>query len=128
MGQKSWEFYQQPETGGTIAYPLWWVCGMATAVQAPGGWHTPLVHAHTLWAVPFNQIRAVTVNKMMITITTAGGAGARCRLGIYQNVADSNSKPGALLVDAGELDITTTGIKTLTLGTPTNLLIDNRYW
>ncbi len=24
---KSWEFYQQPDAGDGIPYPLWWICG-----------------------------------------------------------------------------------------------------
>lgn len=31
--------------------------------------------ASTLYAVPFNQIRAVTVSKMLIFLTQLGGAG-----------------------------------------------------
>lgn len=128
MGQKSWEFYQQREAGGDVAYPLWWICGLANAV-APTAFAHRVLKANTLYAVPFNQIRAVTVDKMAISLDMAAPQGGKGRLGIYRNVADGNSKPGQLLVDGGEIDLTgpAPGFRQVT-GLNQNLAIDIRYW
>lgn len=128
MGQQSWEHYQQPETGPGIAYPLWWICGLSTTEGdlVP----TATLAGNTLYAIPFDQIRLVTVSKMIISLSTQGGADAKCRLGIYVNAADNNNKPSELIVDAGELDISNTsalGARQIT-GLNTILPTDTRYW
>jgi hypothetical protein len=122
---QSWEFYQQPETGTGIPYALWWICGLNGTAGLEIG---ILAGVNELAAVPFDQMRAVTVSKMSIAVTTAGGAGAKIRLGIYQNAGNANNKPAALLIDGGELDVTTTGIKTLTIAGGQNLTDNTRYW
>lgn len=58
-------------------------------------------------------------------VTTPGGTGSVVRMGVYAD--DGTGYPGALLVDAGTVDTTTTGVKTLTLGTALSLAA-GRYW
>jgi hypothetical protein len=72
-------------------------------------------------------MRAVTVSQMGILLVGAGASGARVRIGIYQNASNTNNLPAALIVDAGELDITSTGAKIIT-GLSVNLATDTRYW
>lgn len=69
MGQESWEFYQQPETGGGIAYPLWWICGLSTTL-GPTAISVVTLAGNTLYAIPFDQLRTVTVSKTVITLET----------------------------------------------------------
>jgi hypothetical protein len=45
-------------------------------------------------------------------VTTPGGAGSVTRLGIY---GDNNGVPGDLILDAGTVDTTTTGVKQLAI-------------
>lgn len=57
-----------------------------------------------------------TITDVAVEVTVAGSAGAVIRIGVYAD--DGNNGPSTLLVDAGTVDATTTGVKTLTLATP----------
>jgi hypothetical protein len=58
--------------------------------------------------------RPTAVDQIRAQVTTAGAAGAVVRLGIYrQNPA--TGLPGTLLLDAGTVDATTTGVKTISV-------------
>lgn len=59
--------------------------------------------------VPFVVDESATFDRVAVEVTAAGTAGAVVRLGIYG--ADADSMPGSLLVDAGTVDATTTGLK-----------------
>lgn len=129
---QSWEYYQQQETGGGVTYPLWWICGLATSANGTAsGSISATLQANTLYAIPFDQMRAVTVSKMMINLTTmAGGAGAKCRLGIYKNTSNTNNVPSTLILDAGDVDIATPAPPAIVTigGLNTALATDTRYW
>lgn len=56
------------------------------------------------------QTRGVTIDQIWCQVQTAGSAGALVRLGLY---ADAGGKPGALLLDAGTVDATVAGVKTI---------------
>lgn len=53
-----------------------------------------------------------TVTALAIDVSTAAGAGATARIGIYP--ADASWQPGSLSVDAGTVAIDSTGIKSVT--------------
>jgi hypothetical protein len=89
---QSWEFYQQPY-GGT-KYPLYWIAG-ANSAAAPNTTSGVQVKNNQLWLIPFNQMRAVTVDKIGIDLRMKGAAGAKVRLGIYQNNASDDNYPVA---------------------------------
>lgn len=55
---------------------------------------------------------ATTFDRIGCTVTAAGTAGAVVRLGIY---GASGGMPQALVLDAGTVDATTTGAKTITI-------------
>ncbi len=73
MGLKSWEYYEQPETGPDIPYQLWWLCACANAYVYNAATELQLGN-NVLIAIPFNQIRAGTVAKMAVEVTQAGDA------------------------------------------------------
>jgi hypothetical protein len=54
----------------------------------------------------------ITVDRIAVNIQAAGSAGAVVRLGIYES---NNGVPGALVLDAGTVDATSTGTKTITI-------------
>jgi hypothetical protein len=54
----------------------------------------------------------ITVDRIAVDIQAAGWAGAVVRLGIYES---DNGFPGALILDAGTVDATSTGTKTITI-------------
>lgn len=80
---------------------------------------------------PIHLPKAGTITDMAVEITTAGAVGSVVRLGVY--IDDGNGAPGELLLDAGTVDSTTIGVKTLALdgqsGRPSPLWVPaGRYW
>jgi hypothetical protein len=55
---------------------------------------------------------SITINRLGIYVLSASAAGTKCRLGIYN--ATAGFRPNALLLDAGEVAINSTGQKTIT--------------
>lgn len=72
-------------------------------------------------AVPFDVANTITIDRIGIEITTAFAA-AVYRLGIRN---DDGGYPGALLLDAGTIDASTTGFKEITIS---QLLSAGKYW
>jgi len=68
----------------------------------------------TVRAVPFYMPgKPNLVYRISAKVITAGAGGESVRLGIYAN--DGNVKPTHLLLDAGEIDVSTTGMKTIAI-------------
>ena len=59
--------------------------------------------ADTLYAIPLLIARALTIDTLLIEVTSAGAGGTKARLGIYNN--GTNLYPGTLLVDVGLVDV-----------------------
>ncbi len=69
--------------------------------------------ANTLYGSPFLAARDITVDRILLNVTTAA-AGKSIRMGIYK--ADgTNLYPGSLLLDAGTVATDTTGVKLITI-------------
>ncbi|MFF1574131.1 hypothetical protein ACFVWR_15420 [Leifsonia sp. NPDC058292] len=77
----------------------------------------------TLRAIPFHISIAAAFNEISIEVTTAA-ASTNVRLGIYANDTTRDC-PGALIVDAGTVAATTTGVKALTIN---QTLQPGLYW
>jgi hypothetical protein len=58
-------------------------------------------------------MRAATLSQMSVNLQNGGGMGAKLRLGISKNNASNDNYPAGLLKDAGELDVTTAGLKAI---------------
>ena len=67
--------------------------------------------ASTLYAIYFLAARNMTVDRIACEVSAQ--AGQKIRMGIYQN--GTNLAPGALLLDAGEITLSATGIQALTI-------------
>jgi hypothetical protein len=78
-------------------------------------------NANILRAVPLYLAESVTFDRIQIEVTTLG-ASSLVRLGIYN---DNGGRPGALNVELGTVDSTSTGIKTLTISVT---LAAGVYW
>lgn len=75
-------------------------------------------------AIPLWVPRSLSVDRIGIeVVTTPGSVGALIRLGIYSD--DGNGFPGAVLLDAGTVDPTSTGVKELTIN---QALTPGLYW
>lgn len=73
--------------------------------------------------IPLPIADRTAVDRIACEVTSAGTTGAVVRLGIYEDNGENN--PGALLVDAGTVDATTTGVKELTIS---QTLEPGLYW
>lgn len=67
--------------------------------------------ADRVYSHPIIVVRDITIDRMAIQVS-AGAAGS-VRLGIYND--GNNLHPGSLLLDAGTIDVSTTGMKELSL-------------
>ena len=73
---------------------------------------TPALGADTLYGIPIYVPRTMTFDRIAIHVTT-GAVSSNIRLGIHK--LGTNLYPGVLVLDAGEVDSATTGVKTITI-------------
>lgn len=77
-------------------------------------------------AMPFfNDVSTASTDTIAFNVGTAGAAGEDARVGIYTD--DGDIRPDTLLVDAGTVDISTGGMKSVTF-TSTALSANTWYW
>ena len=97
-----------------------------------GAWYGPTSYYEASGgAVTNNRLRGcyfpvttdVTIDRIGISVNTAGAAGSVIRLGIYRD--DGAIGPDALVLDAGTLDSTTTGRKEIVIS---QALTPDNYW
>lgn len=88
-------------------------------VGAPSG---GAVAGNILYAQILVVPRDITIDRIAIDVTTEEAA-KKIRLGIYEN--GTNLYPGALLVDAGEVSVASTGVKAITID---QALTKGIYW
>jgi hypothetical protein len=82
-------------------------------IAPPDGWGTGfLTGVGYLRCKQLSIPTTITVDRIAVNIQAAGSAGAVVRLGIYES---NNGVPGALILDAGTVDATSTGTKTITI-------------
>ena len=81
------------------------------------------ITANTLLTLPFFIPRPMTADRIAIFVQTAGAAGTKARLGIYNN--GTNLYPGTLLLDAGEIVVDSTGLKAIIIS---QALSKGLYW
>ena len=95
-----------------------------------GRWYTQADNASALTAVNhatpsiffvgFAVERTITIDALAVEVTTAGSAGSVARMGIY-NGDISLCQPTTLIVDSGTFAVSTTGTKTVVLGSTITL-------
>jgi hypothetical protein len=78
--------------------------------------------AATMYAMPFLVGATHSYDRISIHVTTAGAAGKLAQLGIY---ADSGGVPGALILDAGNVSVASTGGKEININ---QSLARGWYW
>lgn len=76
-----------------------------------------------LYAMPFFVSQPCTLVQLAVNVTTAG-ASSGVRVGVYRSAAENDIYPGALLVESGEMDTSSTGVKTSTVN---QALTPNRW-
>jgi len=84
-----------------------------------------IASANSLRAFPFYLPKTTTFDRIAVRVTTlATGTTPRLRLGIYED--NGNNYPGKLVLDAGEVDVSTTGVKEVIINT--TLQGGKLYW
>ena len=88
------------------------------------GYVTFAPRANHLYAFYYPVLRRMRFDRIGIHVHTASStSGAKARLGIYAD--NGNFYPGKLILDAGEVDLTTTGQKEIEI----NVVLDRGvYW
>jgi len=101
------------KTGNYLNY---WGLGASTSAT--------IVVADKIYATsPLLVARPMTIDRLAVNVKVAGTAGKKARIGIYQN--GTNCYPGALLLDAGEIAVDSTGVKAVTIN---QALPKGLYW
>lgn len=75
-------------------------------------WVTSQFAANRLYGLPFHVARDATYDRITINVTTVN-SGQNIRLGIYELGTDLY--PGALVLDAGTVDVSGTGVEAITI-------------
>lgn len=113
-----------------VAIPVGTTSGQPHRPDVPLGWHwpsgvqngtaeMPSVDGDTLWGA-FLSPHEMPVSEIGMVVTSAASAGA-WRIGLWYPNPDAKHLPGALLLDAGEIDPTTTGIKSVAVAVPVTI-------
>jgi len=87
-------------------------------------WRTTATNlsANVLRAMYYPIFRKMKFDRVSFNVVGAGGAGAKVRLGLYD---DKDFKPNSLIDDFGEADASSTGTKTIDI----DITLDaGRYW
>lgn len=85
--------------------PRWYTMPLTCSAKSVSGALT----SGRMYAIPFFSPKAMTLDFLAVNCTTLVAAGV-LRLGIYSD--SGNGEPGSLLIDAGTVDTSGTGVKT----------------
>jgi len=119
-----WEIAAEPSPFYSALIVGRWCQGQGIFSTSPGTYNN--IPADTLYGCITWFSRRVTLDQIGIQIPAggAGGAGAAARLGIYDNIQlgpyPAILAPNNLLVDAGAVDCTAIGVKTLAINITLN--------
>jgi hypothetical protein len=103
---------QRIEVGGTVYH-----------IYDGGTVSSAVASLNVMVAAPFPVDRACTADRLSVRVTTGGTTGAVVRLGIYND--NGKGKPGSLLLDAGTVPSTGTGLQEITIS---QALSPGLYW
>lgn len=112
--------------GAPLEAELGWTSGdqWILAGQATGS--TGLLVQGRENAVPFYLPVSTSISKLALDVSTVGSAGALVRLGIRSH-NPKTGWPGGVLLDAGTIDGTVSGVSSITLGSAL-VLAAGWYW
>jgi len=110
---------------GTTPFERWYAASMHlwTTGDSISSLSTTL---NQLYAIPFITPRGATIDRIGFNVASGGTAGSKGRVGLYRATSQSNMYPGSLVLDGGEKDTTTTGVKSTTVSQV--LEADVLYW
>ncbi len=95
----------------TTTFEDWYIPGLTNSSSLT----TTAWAVNTIYAVPFVAEHPYRLDAMAFIVTTGGTAGAKGRIGIYEAQKSGTGLyyPGALVKDCGDVDTTSTGVKSV---------------
>jgi hypothetical protein len=96
--------------GGNANTEPWYASG-----NGDGGNFGTLTGAGYLYANYFTVPQTITLDRIAIVNQGTGSSSEKIRLGIYQSTSESNIYPSKLILDAGEIVLTSTGTLSITI-------------
>lgn len=112
--------------GGGNMVPLpgrWWTAGI---IANDASANSTLNDENRMWLLPILPVRACTITDLAIDVETLDDP-SNARIGIYESNADTGV-PTFLMDSTGDLDCSTAGVKSDTLGTVISLEGGVLYW
>jgi len=107
---------------GTSPLEIWYPLGAYSCATFSGlSWGA----GGKLIAIPFTSGAGNVIDYLGIECTVAN-AGAKARCGIYDSVSETNLYPNNLIVDSGEFDMSTLGVKSASVSV--TLKPNKLYW
>lgn len=108
--------------------------GLYVPIRRPGYYSTADFNGITTTAqvlnrltfTPFRVLEPQRIDRIGISITTAGGVGSVVRLGVYRSTSGAYPVPGDLLLDAGTIDGTSATVQEIVISLA--LAGDSLYW
>lgn len=124
-GGRDWHYYRHIDTTRRHFSP--WPVEYATTDNTT---YSELIgdeQLAVLCLVPYLEARGGVLDRIGIFIpqSMAGPVGETVRLGIYESLSDTNLIPGNLVLDAGEIGISTEGLREITIS---KALSAKFYW
>lgn len=113
--KQGYDFSAYRRTGATRE--RWFTCRITAAAMTV----STALTADRIYAHPFVCPKLINLDRIAVNCTTLV-AGGSLRLGIYE---DSNVEPGRLLLDAGTVDTSGTGVKSINIAQE---LSPGLYW
>lgn len=110
QGQERWPSLSSFFQRGTTPYETWYVLG----AQNQSALVTTSYSFGSIRAFPFAISRNVVIDRLAFEVTTAA-PGAVGRVGIYRATSQTELYGSSLVVDGGEQDCSTTGVKAATV-------------
>jgi hypothetical protein len=105
---------------GTAEFEAWY-----SDVVNQNSYSTTTVVVDTHYTRPFVVGFPASIDRIAFEVTTGGGGGSVGRCGFWRSTSPRNLYPSSLVVDGGEFDCTTTGIKAATIDVG---LVGDLYW
>lgn len=89
---------------------------------------TDTLSANILYLAPYTSMRGGTLDRLAVYVGAAPAFDQKVRLGIYNSTSDTDVTPSSLLIDAGELTLTSSSTNVRSKTISQALTANKLYW